>query len=85
MAKVIYKNIFTFYNIYIKTAPGELSKLYANLFTFYNIYIKTRYTCYFIYTFKNLHSTIFILKPHDRGSFTVNLFQFTFYNIYIKT
>ena len=55
-----------------------------NIFTFYYIYIKTHQIEQETSWFKNLHSTIFILKLKKYESL-VNLTEFTFYYIYIKT
>ena len=40
-AKVLQQNLFTFYDIYIKTSIEPLSLMSASVFTFYDIYIKT--------------------------------------------
>ena len=61
--------------IFILKLKDAINLLPQNLFTFYNIYIKTLFVFLIRLAYRNLHSTIFILKQVLKEHLRFNSFK----------
>ena len=57
---------FTFHYVSIKTATHDMKSLSGDAFTFHYVSIKTKKMSYCLFSFCNLHSTMYLLKQEIR-------------------
>ena len=75
--------LFTFYNIYIKTAAVAIAAAVNVAFTFYNIYIKTILDTYISeiidkFTFYNIYIKTYKIKKIKRGVLKIYILQYLY-------